>query len=100
LADVETSSEPTVESLSKEVADLKARLERVDPRPVPPQPIAVDAHLKRALKLMGGDAEKAAVLFTAWMGQDGDLQKAIVPELVREYIRINIARLQGEEMTQ
>jgi hypothetical protein len=86
---------PTVESLEAQVAELTARLERLSPTPVRPKVESVERYLEMALTRMQGEPDPvkaAAALFLAWCQQDSTVAKSL-DVIVEEVIERRLAAI-------
>lgn len=89
-------TKPTVESLEAEVAELRARLERLSPTPNRPKVESVERYLEMALARMQNDVPAAAALFLAWCQQDSQVALSLEP-IVQEVIELRLAAIPRPE---
>lgn len=87
---------PTLESQAEEIRELRARLDRLDPKPKTPLPEPVERYLEMALTRMHGDVQLAANLFFQWTEQDAQVKESLKP-IIQEAIERRLAAIPKTE---
>lgn len=89
----------TIQSLEAEIAELRARLERVNPTPIKPKSESVERYLEMALNRTEGDVARASGLFLAWTEQDSQVRESL-REIVEEAIERRLSLIADKQQQQ